>query len=80
MFGDSLLSTVEGLALRAGRWWAPWLVVVATAALLPWEVWELVRRPAWGRFGILAVNVAVVAYLLQGVVREHRAAAQRPPA
>jgi len=65
MLGDSTLSAVEGLALRAGRWWAPWLVVIATAMLLPWELWELFRRPAWGRVGILAVNVAVVVYLLR---------------
>jgi len=65
MFGDSALSTVEGLALRAGHWWAPWLVVIATSLLLPLELWELVRRPAWGRVGLLAVNVAVVVYLLR---------------
>ena len=72
-FADAILSAVEGLALQAGRWWAPWLVVIATGALLPWEVWEVVRRPHWGRFAILAINVAVVAYLLRGVIRVHRA-------
>jgi uncharacterized membrane protein (DUF2068 family) len=77
MIADSALSAVEGLALRAGRWWAPWLVVIATAALLPWEVWHFVRHPRWGRVGILVVNLAVVAYLLRTVAREHRAAVQR---
>src|SRR5438552_18480663 len=51
MIGDSILSGVEGLALRAGRWWAPWLVVSARSALLPSEIGELARRPAWGRVG-----------------------------
>jgi uncharacterized membrane protein (DUF2068 family) len=77
MLADSALSAVEGLALRAGRWWAPWLVVVATAALLPWELWRLLRRPRWGRVAIVAVNVAVVVYLLRSVAREHREAVQR---
>ncbi|HEY6911873.1 MAG TPA: DUF2127 domain-containing protein [Myxococcales bacterium] len=72
-FADAALSAVEGLSLRAGRWWGPWLVVVATGSLLPWEVWEILRRPTWGRALILTVNIAVVAYLLRGVVREHRA-------
>ena len=63
-FADAALSAVEGFALRAGRWWAPWLVVVATGALLPWEVLEVIRKPGWLRLAILAVNVAVVAYLL----------------
>jgi uncharacterized membrane protein (DUF2068 family) len=78
--GDAVLSAVEGLALRAGRWWAPWLVVIATGSLLPWEVWELVRRPNWVRAVILVLNIAVVVYLLRTVVREHRAhvSARRP--
>lgn len=70
--GDAVLSAIEGLALRAGRWWAPWLVVVATGALLPWELIRAVRRPGWLRIGILIINVAVVAYLLRTVVREQR--------
>jgi uncharacterized membrane protein (DUF2068 family) len=72
-FGDAVLSAVEGLALRAGRWWAPWLVVVATGALLPWEIWELVARPTWVRGGLFVINLAVVVYLLREVAREHRA-------
>src|SRR5205814_2616808 len=68
-FADALLSAVEGLALRAGRWWAPWLVVIATAALLPWELVEIFVHPRWGRFVILGINLTVVAYLLWEVWR-----------
>jgi uncharacterized membrane protein (DUF2068 family) len=75
MFGDAILSAVEGQALRAGRWWAPWLVVIATSLLLPWEVWELVRHPRWGRVAILVINLAVVAYLLNDAREHHRKAA-----
>ncbi len=71
-FGDGLLSAVEGFALRAGHWWAPWLVVVGTSVLLPWEVLEVVRHPHWGRVLVLVVNLGVVVYLLLGVRREHR--------
>jgi uncharacterized membrane protein (DUF2068 family) len=70
--GDAVLSAVEGLALRVGSWWAPWLVAIATGSLLPWEIWELVLRPTWIRAVLLGINVAVVVYLLRGVVREHR--------
>jgi uncharacterized membrane protein (DUF2068 family) len=64
-FADAALSAVEGFALRAGRWWAPWLVVIATGALLPWELIEAIRKPGWLRIGLLALNVAVVVYLLE---------------
>lgn len=64
-FADAALSAVEGFALRSGRWWAPWLVVIATGALLPWELIEVVRRPGWLRIGLLALNLAVVVYLLE---------------
>jgi uncharacterized membrane protein (DUF2068 family) len=71
-FADAALSAVEGLALRAGRWWAPWLVVIATGALLPWELVGAVRRPGWLRIGILVINAAVVVYLLRTVARQQR--------
>jgi uncharacterized membrane protein (DUF2068 family) len=72
-FADAVLSAVEGLALRAGRWWAPWLVVIATGALLPWELIGALRRPGWLRVAVLVINTAVVVYLLRTVAREHRA-------
>ena len=75
MFGDAILSAIEGQALRAGRWWAPWLVVIATSLLLPWEVWELIRHPRWGRVAILVINLVVVAYLLNDAREHHRKAA-----
>ena len=71
-FADAVLSSVEGLALRAGRWWAPWLVVFATGAFLPWEALEVAHHPVWGRFLILSLNLGVVVYLLRGVIEEHR--------
>jgi len=79
-FADSALSAVEGFALRAGRWWGPWLVAIATGALLPWELVAAVRRPGPGRIALLLVNLAVVAYLLRTVAREHRARAVDRPA
>ncbi len=71
-FGDAVLSAVEGMALRAGRTWAPWLVVIATGALLPFELLELVQRPGLARITLFVLNLGVVLYLLAGVTREQR--------
>lgn len=70
--GDSALSALEGLALRMGRWWAPWLVVFATGALIPVEIWEILRRPRPVRGAILAINLAILIYLLRIALRHHR--------
>jgi uncharacterized membrane protein (DUF2068 family) len=70
--GDAALSAVEGLALRAGRWWAPWLVVVATFALIPVEIWEIIRKPGPVRGVILVLNLAILVYLLRTALHEHR--------
>jgi uncharacterized membrane protein (DUF2068 family) len=71
-FADAALSAVEGLALRAGRWWAPYLVAIATGSLIPWEALEAVRHPGGLRIAILLINAAVVVYLLRTVVRQRR--------
>ncbi len=70
---DSALTLVEGWGLRRGHWWGPWLVVVASGLLLPFEVLHLLRRPHIGRFMVLLVNALIVAYLAWRVRVEHRA-------
>jgi uncharacterized membrane protein (DUF2068 family) len=63
------------VALREGHWWGPWLVVVASGVLLPYELFELVRHPRVGRALLVVVNAAVVLYLGRRALREHRARA-----
>lgn len=60
---DGALSGVEAWALHRRKPWGEWLVVLATGALLPFEVFSLIRKPKIGRVLVLAVNLAVVGYL-----------------
>lgn len=62
---DGAFTLFEGWALWRGRWWAPWLVVVATSCLLPFEIAAVVRKPHLVRAAVFAVNVAIVAYLVR---------------
>ena len=81
-FADSAVSLLEGVSLRSGAWWGPWLVVAATGALLPWELAVLVRRPDWVRVVVFLINLAVVVYLLVQARRElfeRRAPTSSPP-
>jgi uncharacterized membrane protein (DUF2068 family) len=60
---DASLAALEAFALVRGYRWAAWLVVATTSLPLPWELVELARHPHAGRFALLALNLAVVAYL-----------------
>jgi uncharacterized membrane protein (DUF2068 family) len=66
---DGSFALFEGWALRRRFSWAPWVVVVATASLLPFEVFEIYRHVRIGRVLVLLVNVAIVVYLYR---RERR--------
>jgi uncharacterized membrane protein (DUF2068 family) len=69
---DGALTGVEAWALARGRWWGPWLVVLATGSLLPFELYELVRTPRWSRALLLVLNATVVAYLARAASRHRR--------
>lgn len=70
---DGVLSSIEGWALYRGFRWAPWLVVLATCALLPFEVLESVRAVRVSRVLVLVVNLAIVVYLARHAIRHMRA-------
>lgn len=72
LFLDGLLTGFEAWALRRGHWWGPWLVVVASGSLLPWEVVELIHYRRVGRLLVFLVNLAIVVYLTLHALRERR--------
>lgn len=58
------LFTVEGFGLWRGKRWAEYLTVIATASLIPLELWEIYHRFNWLKLAAFAVNVAIVWYLI----------------
>lgn len=66
------LFTVEGVGLWRERRWAEWLTVVATSSLVPLEIWEVERHPIVSRVLLLLINLAIVAYLVRGLVKRER--------
>lgn len=69
--GYGVLELVEGTGLWLEQLWAEYLTVIATSLLIPLELYELVHRPTLWKAGGLAVNVAIVAYLVH-VLRHRR--------
>lgn len=70
--GYGVVCLVEGTGLLLHKTWAEYFTVVLTALALPWEIFELGRRPSWLRAGLLAVNVLVLLYLLWILRRNRR--------
>lgn len=60
----ALIELVEGIGLWLVKRWAEYFTVVATAAFLPLEIYELTEKVTWLRIGALLFNIAAVIYLL----------------
>jgi uncharacterized membrane protein (DUF2068 family) len=63
-FGYSALALTEGIGLLLEQVWAEYLTLVLTISFLPWELYELARRPDWFRLSLLLINLAVLWYLV----------------
>jgi uncharacterized membrane protein (DUF2068 family) len=60
----STIRFIEAYGLWHARAWAEWFALVAGALYLPFEMYELVRRPSLLHAGILVANLAIVLYML----------------
>jgi uncharacterized membrane protein (DUF2068 family) len=66
---DGVATFVEAIALIRGWWWGPWLVVLASSILIPFEVVALLHRLTATRSAILVINLLIVAYLVRRIWR-----------
>ncbi len=70
----------EGIGLMMRKTWAEWLTVVASASLIPFEVWHLFFGVRHNKLEVLAatlLNVVIVVYLVRVLLKARRAR-QRP--
>jgi uncharacterized membrane protein (DUF2068 family) len=67
------LRVTEGVGLVLEKVWAEYLTVGVTVSFLPWEIYEIIRRPDWLRVGLLMTNLIVLAYLVWWLQRNQRA-------
>lgn len=70
VFAYAALFLTEGFGLWMGRVWAEYLTIVATASFLPFEIYEMVQKVTALRAGILAINAAILGYLIWRVRRK----------
>ena len=60
----SVIRFIEAYGLWRERTWAEWFALISGALYVPFEAYELVRRPTPIRAAVLAINLAVVFYML----------------
>lgn len=61
------LFLAEGIGLWSLKRWGEWLTIVITGSLLPFEVYELWHRPTLPKTAVLAINMAIVWYLVRRI-------------
>jgi|SRR5271167_225877 len=67
------LFLIEGVGLWLLKRWAEWLTVIITSSLVPIEIYEIHRHATPAKFTALAINLAIVAYLVYYVRRDRLA-------
>jgi uncharacterized membrane protein (DUF2068 family) len=75
-FFYALMYLVEGGGLLLRKHWAEYFTVVATGLFIPVEIYEVTRRHTLLRIGVLAINVAIVAYLIYQLLRKDETGAK----
>jgi uncharacterized membrane protein (DUF2068 family) len=63
-FAYAALYAVEGFGLWRNARWAEYLTAIATSLFVPVELWEVIARFTPIRLVALAINVAIVVYLV----------------
>ncbi len=63
-FFYAALLLIEGIGLLLRRHWAEYFTVITTAALIPLEIYEIAHHLTWVKVAVLAINVAIVWYLI----------------
>jgi len=77
LFASAVLFT-EGTGVYLQQRWAEFLMIFATAALIPLEVYHLSIKPSLGAVVILAVNCFIVWFLFLVLRRKPRQHASAP--
>ena len=60
----SIVRFIEAYGLWRERTWAEWFALISGSLYVPFEAFELVRRPTPIHLGVLLVNLAIVFYML----------------
>ncbi len=63
-FFYAALFATEGIGLLMQKRWAEYFTCIVTGSFIPLEIYEIARHPDTFKIALLAVNVAIVVYLI----------------
>ncbi len=72
-FAYGSVFSLEGMGLLFRRRWAEYLTVIVTGSFLPLEIYELVRHKSLIKGIVIALNLAIVIYLVVRLKRDRPA-------
>jgi uncharacterized membrane protein (DUF2068 family) len=72
IFAYAALDLIEGTGLVLEKVWAEYVTLTLSAAFLPWEIYELIRKVTWFKIGLALANVLMLLYLLWVVQEQAR--------
>lgn len=78
-FAYSALFFTEGIGLWLAQRWAEYLTVIATASLVPVEVYGVARGASTIKIAALLTNLAMVAYLVYRLWHDRKTASVHAP-
>lgn len=68
----------EAYGLWHARRWAEWFAALSGGIYVPFELYELVLRASWLKFGALVVNLVIVGYMVWLLTESRRKRAGLP--
>ncbi|MDE3072655.1 MAG: DUF2127 domain-containing protein [Pseudomonadota bacterium] len=70
--GYAAMFATEGIGLWLRKHWAEWFTVIATASLIPIELYETVHQFGGFKLGVLLANIVILIYLARIAVQPRR--------
>jgi len=77
VFFYAAIFLVEGIGLYLRKHWAEYMVLLSTGLLLPIEFYEIHRKLAFWKFGVLFGNLLIIVYLIHRLILDARYKAAR---
>lgn len=68
-FVFAALYLTEGTGLLLHKRWAEYFTIITTAGLIPLEIYEMTRHLTAAKVAVLALNIAIVVYLIMRIRR-----------